>query len=230
LVLLSWILTPLIGQAVRRCLSVISSVVLICGGDFFSRRFHTDGPHFWKLLTTSPLQKKPFSKEDRTPLQLPYRSAPTSSGDSMSEISNLKVQVAVLNMIAHLSQNKRSTSALQIVLKKVSGLVVGIAFSGVKGLHDASINALRGLASIDSDLIWLLLADVYYALKKKDLPSPPISGLPQISKILPPPLSPKGYLYVQYGGQSFGFDIDYPSVETVFKKLLSRIFTNQLYV
>ncbi|KAH8503089.1 hypothetical protein H0E87_014410 [Populus deltoides] len=216
--------------AVRRCLSVISSVVLICGGDFFSRRFHTDGPHFWKLLTTSPLQKKPFSKEDRTPLQLPYRSAPTSSGDSMSEISNLKVQVAVLNMIAHLSQNKRSTSALQIVLKKVSGLVVGIAFSGVKGLHDASINALRGLASIDSDLIWLLLADVYYALKKKDLPSPPISGLPQISKILPPPLSPKGYLYVQYGGQSFGFDIDYPSVETVFKKLLSRIFTNQLYV
>ncbi|KAI9391302.1 hypothetical protein POPTR_007G067700v4 [Populus trichocarpa] len=216
--------------AVRRCLSVISSVVLICGGDFFSRRFHTDGPHFWKLLTTSPLQKKPFSKEDTTPLQLPYRSAPTSSGDSMSEISNLKVQVAVLNMIAHLSQNKRSTSALQIVLKKVSGLVVGIAFSGVKGLHDASINALRGLASIDSDLIWLLLADVYYALKKKDLPSPPISGLPQISKILPPPLSPKGYLYVQYGGQSFGFDIDYPSVETVFKKLLSQIFTNQLYI
>lgn len=216
--------------AVRRCLSVISSVVLICGGDFFSRRFHTDGPHFWKLLTTSPLQKKPFSKEDRTPLQLPYRSAPTSSGDSMSEISNLKVQVAVLNMIAHLSQNKRSTSALQIVLKKVSGLVVGIAFSGVKGLHDASINALRGLASIDSDLIWLLLADVYYALKKKDLPSPPISGLPQISKILPPPLSPKGYLYVQYGGQSFGFDIDYASVETVFKKLLSQIFTNQLYI
>lgn len=216
--------------AVRRCLSVISSVVLICGGDFFSRRFHTDGPHFWKLLTTSPLQKKPFSKEDRTPLQLPYRSAPTSSGDSMSEISNLKVQVAVLNMIAHLSQNKRSTSALQIVLKKVSGLVVGIAFSGVKGLHDASINALRGLASIDSDLVWLLLADVYYALKKKDLPSPPISGLPQISKILPPPLSPKGYLYVQYGGQSFGFDIDYASVETVFKKLLSQIFTNQLYI
>ncbi|KAJ6917749.1 hypothetical protein NC652_019931 [Populus alba x Populus x berolinensis] len=165
-----------IEEAVRRCLSVISSVVLICGGDFFSRRFHTDGPHFWKLLLTSPLQKKPFSKEDRTPLQLPYRSAPTSSGDSMSEISNLKVQVAVLNMDAHLSENKRSTSALQIVLKKVSGLVVGIAFSGVKGLHDASINALRGLASIDSDLIWLLLADVYYTLKKKDLPSPPISG------------------------------------------------------
>ncbi|KAF9678708.1 hypothetical protein SADUNF_Sadunf07G0063200 [Salix dunnii] len=215
--------------AVRRCLSVVASVVLSCGGDFFSRRFHTDGSHFWKLLSTSPLQKKPFSKEDRTPLQLPYRSAPTSSGDLISEISNLKVQVAVLNMIAHLSQNKRSTSALQIVLKKVSGLVVGIACSGVKGLHDASMNALRGLASIDPDLIWLLLADVYYAFKK-DLPSPPSSGLPQISKLLPPPLSPKGYLYVLYGGQSFGFDIDYSSVETVFKKLHSQIFTDQLYI
>ena len=208
---------------------MVASVVLSCGGDFFSRRFHTDGPHFWKLLSTSPLQKKSFSKEDRTPLQLPYRSAPTSSGDLISEISNLKVQVAVLNMIAHLSQNKRSTSALQIVLKKVSGLVVGIACSGVKGLHDASMNALRGLASIDPDLIWLLLADVYYGLKK-DLPSPPSSGLPQISKLLPPPLSPKGYLYVLYGGQSFGFDIDYSSVETVFKKLHSQIFTDQLYI
>ncbi|KAJ6378370.1 hypothetical protein OIU78_028587 [Salix suchowensis] len=215
--------------AVRRCFGVVASVVVTCGGDFFSRRFHTDGPHFWKLLSTSPLQKKPFSKEDRTPLQLPYRSTPTSSGDLMSEISNLKVQVAVLDMISHLSQNKRSTSALQIVLKKVSGLVVGIACSGVKGLHDASIKALRGLASIDPDLIWLLLADVYYALKK-NLPSPPSSGLPQISKLLPPPLSPKGYLFVLYGGQSFGFDIDYPSVETVFKKLHSQIFTDQLYI
>ncbi|PQM38627.1 uncharacterized protein Pyn_06456 [Prunus yedoensis var. nudiflora] len=204
--------------AVRRCLCVVSNTVQICGGDFFSRRFHTDGSHFWKLLSTSPFHRKPNLKE-KIPLQLPYRSTSTSSEDSLAETSNLKVQVAVLNMIAELSRNRRSASALEVVLKKVSGLVVGIACSGVVGLRDASVNALQGLASMDPDLIWLLIADVYYSMKKKDIPSPPTSDIPEIFQILPPPSSPKEYLYVQYGGQSYGFDVDFPSVETVFKKL-----------
>jgi hypothetical protein len=215
-------------QAVRRCLGVISNVVQICGGDFFSRRFHTDGIHIWKLLTTSPFQRKPNLKE-RTPLQLPYRSTSVSPEDLVAEGTNLKVQVAVLNMISELSKNNRSASAMEVVLKKVGGIVVGIACSGIVGLHDASVKALVGLASIDPDLIWLLLADVYYSMKKKDLPSPPIPDLPEISQILPPPSSPRGFLYVQYGGQTYGFDIDFSSVETVFKKLHSQVFTDQMY-
>ncbi|KAI8007626.1 hypothetical protein LOK49_LG07G03659 [Camellia lanceoleosa] len=214
--------------AVRRCTRVISNVVRICGGDFFSRRFYTDGPHFWKLLTTSPFQTKPVSKEERTPLQLPYRSTPISSEVSMAEVSNLKVQAALLDTIADLSREKKSASALEAVLKKVSGLVVGIACSGVVGLREASVNALVGLASMDPDLIWLLLADVYYS-KKKDMPSPPTSDLPEVSQILPPPSSPKDYLYVQYGGQSYGFEIDFSSVETVFRKLNSQVFISQPY-
>lgn len=205
-------------QVVRRCFSVISSVVQICGGDFFSRRFHTDGLHFWKLLSSSPFQKKPNLKE-RTPLQLPYRSADVSSEDTIAETSSLKVQVGLLSMIADLSQNKRSASALEVVMKKVSGLVVGIACGGVAGLHDASVNALKGLASIDPDLIWLLLADVYYSWKKSELPSPPPLDFPGISEILPPVTSCKEFLYVKYGGHSYGFDVDFKSVETVFRKL-----------
>lgn len=216
-------------QAVRRCLSVVSNVVQICGGDFFSRRFHTDGSHFWKLLSSSPFQRNPNPKKERIPLQLPYRSISTSSEDLIAETSNLKVQVAVLNMIADLARNKRSASALEVVLKKVSGLVVGIACSGVVGLHDASVNALCGLAAIDPDLIWLLLADVYYSMKKKDVPSPPTSNLPEVYQLLPPPLSPKGYLYVQYGCRTYGFDVDFSSVETVFRKLYSLVFTHQIY-
>ncbi|KAL9412505.1 hypothetical protein AB3S75_046018 [Citrus x aurantiifolia] len=215
--------------AVRRCLGVISNVVQICGGDFFSRRFHTDGPHFWKLLSTSPFQKKHKLKEAKAPLLLPYRNTSISSDDSLAEVSNMKVQVAVLNMIADLSRNEKSASALEVVLKKVSGLVVGIACSGVVGLRDASMNALSGLASIDPDLIWLLLADVYYSLKKRNLPSPPTSDFPEILEILPPCLSPKEYLYVQYGGQSYGFDVDFSSVDTVFRKLHARSFSYQMY-
>lgn len=165
-------------------------------------------------------------REEKAVLQLPYRnSASISSEDSVAEGSNLKVQVALLNMIADLSRNRRSASALEVVLKKVSGLVTGVAFSGVMGLREASLNALGGLASIDPDLIWLLVADVYYSVKKKDVPSPPTSDFPEVSRLLPPPLSPKGYLYVLYGGQSYGFDIEVSSVEIVFKKLQSNIFT-----
>ncbi|XVF60850.1 hypothetical protein PTKIN_Ptkin08bG0081000 [Pterospermum kingtungense] len=203
---------------VRRCLSVVISLVQICGGDFFSRRFHTDGAHFWKLLRTSPFQKKPNLKE-RTLLQLPYRSSNVSLEESVAETSNLKVQAALLSMIADLSQNKRSASALEVVMKKVSGLVVGIACAGVVGLNDASVNALKGLASIDPDLIWLLLADVYYSVKKNDLPLPPTSDFPDISQTLPPPPSYKELIYVKYGGQSYGLDVDFSSVESVFRKL-----------
>ncbi|XP_057963630.1 uncharacterized protein LOC131154857 [Malania oleifera] len=215
---------------VQRCLAVASTTVQICGGDFFSRRFHTDGPHFWKLLTTSPFQKKPFPKAEKTRLQLPYRSTSLSSDDSVAEVSNLKVQAALLNMIAAISQNKRSASALEVVLKKVSGLVVGVACSGVSGLRNASVNALVGLASMDPDLIWLLLADVYYSLKKKDMPSPPTSDLPEISHLLPPPSSHSGFLHVLYGGQTFGFDVDFVAVEIVFSKLHSLVFTSQMYI
>ncbi|XP_070006196.1 uncharacterized protein [Nicotiana sylvestris] len=215
--------------AVRRCAHTISNIVQICGGDFFTRRFHTDGKHFWSLLSTSPFQKRAPHLEEAH-LKLPYRGDSASSGDPVAEISDLKVQAAVLSMLADLARNKHSASALEAVLKKISGLVVGIACSGVVGLRDASVNALAGLASIDPDLIWLLLADVYYS-KKIETPMPPTTvEFLEISQILPPPLSSKGYLYLQYGGNSYGFDIDFTSVETVFRTLHSQVFSSQMYI
>ncbi|ESW25029.1 hypothetical protein PHAVU_003G002100 [Phaseolus vulgaris] len=207
--------------AVRRCLSVISNVVPVCGGNFFTRRFLSDGPHFWKLLTTSPFHKKSVFKDEKIPLQLPYRSSSMSSEDSLAETSYLKVQIAVLNMIGDLCRNKSSSSALELVLKKVSGLVVGIACSSVVGLRDASLNALHGLSSIDPDLVWLLLADIYYTKYTQDFP-PPSPQLPQISQILPLPMSPKEHLYVQYGGQSYGFDINLASLDIAFTRFDSQ--------
>ncbi|KAK9101473.1 hypothetical protein Scep_024903 [Stephania cephalantha] len=215
--------------AVRRCLDVVGKVIQICGGDFFSRRFCNDGPHFWKLLMTSPFQKKQILGDEKQPLQLPYRALPSAAEEPLAESSSLKVQAAALNMIADLSRNKRSASALQAVLKKVCGLVVGIACSGVTFLRDASVNALAGLGCIDSDLVWLLLADVYYSLNKNDLPSPPSQDFPQISQLLPASSSPKEYLHAHYGGGTFGFGIDPGSVEIVFKKLSNVLNDDQMY-
>ncbi|KAF7849400.1 hypothetical protein BT93_L0835 [Corymbia citriodora subsp. variegata] len=214
---------------IKRCLAAVSSSVQICGGDFFSRRFHTDGGHFWRLLTTSPFHTKQDVRKDRIPLQLPYRNVVPSSEEPMAEVSTLKVQASVLNMISELSQNKKSASALAVVLNKVTGLVVGIACSGIAGLQDAAVNALQGLASIDPDLVWLLLADIYYSVKKKDIPLPPTSELPVINQVLPPPSSPNEYLYVQYGGQTYGFEINVSAVGVILRKLNFLVFANQMF-
>lgn len=205
---------------------MISNVVKICGGSFFSRRFQTDGSHFWKLLSTSPFKRKPISSDEKTPL-LPYRSTSRTSEDPVSETSNLKTQEAMLHMIAELSRDNKSASALEIIFKKVSGLVVGIACSGLAGLWDASIDALSGLASIDPDLIWLLLADLYYSMKGKKDAQQPESEFPELAEILPLPMSSKDYLYVQYGGQTYGFSIDFSSVENAFEKLYPEMFVTE---
>lgn len=226
--MLSLLCLCLAPQAIRRCCRTITSVVQLCGGEFFARRFHTDGIHIWRFLSTSPFQKKPRAKEERTHLRLPYRRSLTSSEDSPAEISTLKVQVAILEMIADLARNKRSAPALDAVLKKVSGFVVGMVCSGVKGLQDACVNALAALASIDPDLVWLLLADVYYS-RAKNPPSPPSGDFPEISEVLPPPSSSKEYFYVLYAGQSYGFDVDFAAVETALDKLCSIVFISQIY-
>ncbi|KAF8049687.1 hypothetical protein N665_2149s0008 [Sinapis alba] len=223
--------------AVRRCLNVITRVIQTSGGDFFSRRFRNDGHDFWKLLTTSPfhvMTPKSLREENKSVLRLPYRTiseSASSSSSSIAEVSSLKVQAALLNMIGELSKDKRSASALDAVLKKVAGLVVGIACSGVTGLREAALNALRGLACVDADLVWILLADVYYSLKKnRDLPLPPSPEFLEISTVLPPPPedSPGRFLYVEYGGRSYGFELEFSSVETIFKKMQSLVFADQM--
>lgn len=90
------------------------------------------------------------------------------------------------------------------------------------------MNALAALASVDPDLVWLLLADVYYS-RAKSRPSPPTGDFPEISEVLPLPRSSKEYFYVMYAGQSFGFDVDFDAVETVFDRLYALVFTSQMY-
>ncbi|GJR28350.1 hypothetical protein Tco_1104582 [Tanacetum coccineum] len=104
------------------------------------------------------------------------------------ELRAREVKVVVLEMIAEISGNKKSALAYRSVVKK------------------RSLNALRGLASIDPDLIWLLLADVYYSKNKEAISSqPPVEDLPPLFQLVLPPSSLKSYLYVQYGRQSYGF-------------------------
>ncbi|GJM91565.1 hypothetical protein PR202_ga07947 [Eleusine coracana subsp. coracana] len=140
-------------------------------------------------------------------------------------ISGGDFYIAVLDLIAELSSNKRSAIALGSVLKKACGLVVGIAYSSLTGLREAAIRALAGLASIDADLVWLLLADVYYSLNQREIPMSPTHDLAEISDLLPPPMSSREYLFVQYGGEGVRCDVDPSSVHEVFKRMQDAVLT-----
>lgn len=196
--------------------------IQIGGGDFFIRRFHNDGNIIWKLLVSFPFRRKQMASDEKRIL-LPYRdTAPLE--ESMAEISSLKVQAAVLDMITMICLDDRASSALRTVLKKISGITVGIACNSMASLRDSSIRALSALARIDSDLIWLLLADVYYSLRKDDCITPSSLDLRCIYDLLPAPLSLKEYLFVNYAGENFGFDVDPSAVELVFRTMVSEYF------
>lgn len=189
------------------------------GGDFYVRRFHKDGSIIWRLLALSPFHRKRMSMMDEKAIILPYRDTSLTSEEPMAEISSQKIQIAVLDMIAEVSSNKRSAIALESVLKKVCGLIVGIAYSSLTGLREAAIRALAGLASMDADLVWLLLADVYYSLNRRVVPMPPTQDLAEIYDLLPPPMSSREYLFVQYGGEGVRCDLDPSSVHEVFERI-----------
>uniref|UniRef100_A0A0D9XMV1 TTI1 N-terminal TPR domain-containing protein n=1 Tax=Leersia perrieri TaxID=77586 RepID=A0A0D9XMV1_9ORYZ len=211
-------------SVVRKCTEVLSKVIQISGGDFFVRRFHKDGSVVWRLLALSPFRRKRMVLMDEKAIVLPYRNTSLTSEEPMAEISSQKIQIAVLDMLAEISSNKRSATALESVLKKVCGLVVGIAYSGLIGLREAAIKALTGFACIDSDLVWLLLADVYYSLNTRDMPLPP-KDLVELCDLLPPPMSSREYLFVLYGGEGVRCDVDPSSVHEVFKSMQDKVFT-----
>lgn len=209
---------------VRKCTEVLSKAIGMSGGEFYVRRFHKDGHIVWRLLALSPFRRKRMSIMDEKAITLPYRDTSLTSEEPMAEISSQKIQISVLDMIAAISSNKRSAIALESVLKKVCGLVVGIAYSNLTGLREAAIRALAGLACMDADLVWLLLADVYYSLNQV-VPLPPNQVVAEISDLLPPPMSSREYLFVQYGGEGMRYDIDSSSVHEVFKRMQDEILT-----
>lgn len=210
---------------VRKCTEVLSRAIEISGGVFFVRWFHKDGPVIWRLLALSPFRRKRMSLMDEKAIILPYRNTSLTSEEPMAEISSQKIQISLLDMVTEISSNKRSAIALESVLKKICGLVVGIAYSGLISLREAAIRALAGLACMDPDLVWLLLADMYYSLNQRDMPFPPNQDLVELYDLLPPPMSSREYLFVQYGGEGVRCDVDPSSVDEVFKRTQDAVLT-----
>ena len=71
---------------------------------------------------------------------------------------------------------------------------------------------------MDADLVWLLLADVYYSLNQRESLLPD-QDLALVSDLLPPQVSSREYLFVQYGGEGVRCDVDPSSGYYVFRRM-----------
>ena len=191
---------------------MLSTAIQTCGGDFFIRRFRHDGTFIWKLLAF-PLNQK---EQVQWPI-LPFRRLPSSSVSQLAEPSILKAQESILNLISDICSNPRTAPAMEAVLKKVAGLVTATACGGPAEIREPAIRALLALARIDSDLIWLLLADIVLSFKSGGaLPSPPPD--------FPVASAASELLHVRYAGSGLShFKIDPTTAEIVFERIFAGI-------
>eukprot|EP01018_Ginkgo_biloba_P030514 Gb_27964 [translate_table: standard] len=136
----------------------------------------------------------------------------------MAQGSLLKVQEALFKMIATIAKCKKSSPALEAIFNQVAGLAVGFS-CGYLALQQAATDALLGLACIDPDLVWLLLADLAYSMHGKQAPCLPGPEFPELSQLFPPHQSSKQYLWMQYAGQDYGLTVDFSQACRLLEKI-----------
>eukprot|EP00850_Spirogloea_muscicola_P014794 SM000108S14238 [mRNA] locus=s108:407063:414651:- [translate_table: standard] len=178
-----------------RALEVMSTLALSGGGDFVARRFRDDAwPHMLRLLCHGPVSPaaasaaatllpivEPFpgeqppssfgarldEPESKATLMPKKRSAPSPQ---VALATVLKVKEAVLRCIATTASESKSSTALAPIAKAVACAIIPLLRGAV---HTVAKQALLAIASIDSDTVWLLLADLTcWPLSAAEIPGP----------------------------------------------------------
>lgn len=204
-------------QSVR----VIASVVSSCGGEFFTRRFQKDTvPKFLNLLCQGTALQ-PNSEGGQKRLLPHFQGNYLSVHKEFAPASLLRVQEAVLTCITDIAKNKKSAPALTGSLEQLAAVVVGLA-CGITALQDCATQALIALSNIESDLLWILVADIAYGsgnLQSREVGSPG-SVFPKVSKLLPPFLSThQEALWIQLSGKDLDLNIDSSKAWTILSRM-----------
>lgn len=207
-------------------LSVISSVVNSCGGEFFTRRIQKDvAPKMLTLLchgTTLQLRLKDGQQVWTDQKTLPHLPVVNLSAQKeFAAASVMKVQEAVLSCISQIARNKKSAPALMGSMERLAAVAVGLA-CGVPDLQDCAVDALVALSNIDSDLIWILVADIAYgSLAQPRKANIPGLKFPEVSQLLPLLSSSKEALWMQLIGKDCSLNIDSSKAWTILSRIES---------
>lgn len=154
-------------QILVRVLAVISSIIHNCGGHFFTRRIANDAlPLLLKLLREGPASTVTRPSDNLRPKTSKEILLLKNQGSEVREMGTspsavLKVQQAVLTCIQMIAGDKKSSPALDTAYKPIVAWIVGLACK-VQALRAAAAEALVALSNVDSDLVWLLVADLVY--------------------------------------------------------------------
>lgn len=150
-----------------RVLSVIASLIAICGGQFFTRRIAKDAlPLLLKLLRDGPSLIMSRPSDALRPKSSKELLLLRNQRDELQETglplaAKLKVQKAVLKCIEIIAGHQKSSPALETTYKPIVSWVVALACK-VQALQAAAAETLVALSNLDSDLVWLIVADVVY--------------------------------------------------------------------
>jgi len=133
--------------------------------------------------------------------------------------AKLKVQKAVLKCIEIIAGHQKSSPALETTYKPIVSWVVALACK-VQALQAAAAETLIALSNLDSDLVWLVVADIVYDGHSQGLPSPG-DEFPTFVQIFPPLATPKDALWVQYSNHNGDPVVDRRAAEKLLAKLVS---------
>lgn len=208
-----------------RVLEVMSSLITICGGQFFTRRIAKDAlPFLLKLLREGPSlytnrpsdALRPKSSKE---LLLLRNQGKEMQENGISPAAVLKVQQAVLKCIGVIAGDHKSASALESSYKPIVSWIVVLACK-VKALRAAAAETLVALSNLDSDLVWLIVADLVYDGRSQGLPSPG-DEFPTFVHVFPPLVSPKDAFWVQYTSHNGDSSVDRKAADELLTKLVS---------
>ncbi|KAL3699023.1 hypothetical protein R1sor_017045 [Riccia sorocarpa] len=179
-------------SVVVRALEVMTLVTAKCGGEFFTRRLKNDVVPILATLLSQGLYSAPIKRRSHPLVPLKYTQAPEQGPAAL-----LKTQLAVLRSVGSIAADKKTASALRSTFELIASWVVALACQ-VEALAETATEATLALSNIDSDFVWILVADILSGTVQEDFGDVALPGFPGSSKILPPWTSPRDCLWCQY--------------------------------
>lgn len=201
-------------QVVVRALDVMSLVTTKCGGEFFTRRLKHDVMPILVGHLSQGLMSTPSKRRSYPLIPHKYTHSQEHGPEAM-----LKVQHAVLKSISSIASDKKSAPALQSSFEVLASWVVVLACE-VEALKVAATETALALSTLNSDFVWILVADLLSGVITEEFSQVTIPGFPDFNAMLPTWSCQADTLWCQYTAYRGEFrSVDRSAAQQLLSKL-----------
>ncbi|OAE27011.1 hypothetical protein AXG93_1774s1210 [Marchantia polymorpha subsp. ruderalis] len=199
---------------VVRALDVMSLVTTKCGGEFFTRRLKHDVMPILVGHLSQGLMSTPSKRRSYPLIPHKYTHSQEHGPEAM-----LKVQHAVLKSISSIASDKKSAPALQSSFEVLASWVVVLACE-VEALKVAATETALALSTLNSDFVWILVADLLSGVITEEFSQVTIPGFPDFNAMLPTWSCQADTLWCQYTAYRGEFrSVDRSAAQQLLSKL-----------